>query len=324
MGMRFLARRLGQMVFTFFVILTILFFIFRIMPGDPAAAILDPKMSSEAKDMVRKAFGLDKPIFIQYLVFIKNTLQGDFGRSFYYNKPVVEVVGRRIFPTILLFTLASVLTYAIGIRLGKALAWRRGSLFDTVANFAGLLFYTVFIPWFGFILLWIFSYRLNLLPLAGMLSPELWGYGDASMFQKFWDVVYHLILPVTTLTLVNLASAMLLMRNSMLEVLREDFVVTARAKGLQPQVIRDRHVARNAMLPVITSFALSLAASVSGGVLTEAVFSWPGLGLTLLEAVLNYDYPLLQTAFLFLAVLVLVFNLLADMTYAYLDPRIRY
>ena len=320
---RFILKRLGQIVITLFIIMTFLFLLFRMMPGDPTSMILDPKMPPEAKELIRKEFGLDKPLMAQYLYYLKNTLSGNFGRSFYYPEPVLEIIKKKLPPTILLFTTAVILSYLIGLPLGKSIAWRRGSRFEMGATVFGLFFYTVFIPWFGLIAIWIFSYKLGWFPIGGILTPEVWA-ADVGLFPKIWDVLYHLILPLSVLTLLFFAGSMLLMRNSMLETLREDYILTARAKGLPERVIKNRHAARNAMLPVVTALTLSLAFSLNGGVLTETVFSWPGLGKALVEAVLNHDYPLAQAAFLLLAILVLFANLLADILYAYLDPRIKY
>ncbi len=320
---RFILNRLGQIVITLFIITTFLFLLFRMMPGDPTSMILDPKMPPEAKELIRKEFGLDKPLMVQYLYYLKNTLTGNFGKSFYYPETVLEIVKRKLPPTILLFTTAVILSYLIGLPLGKTIAWRRGSRLEMGATVFGLFFYTVFIPWFGLIAIWVFSYRLGWFPIGGMLTPEVWA-ADVGLFPKIWDVLYHLILPLSVLTLLFFAGSMLLMRNSMLETLREDYILTARAKGLPERVIKNRHAARNAMLPVVTALTLSLAFSLNGGVLTETIFSWPGLGKALVEAVLNHDYPLAQAAFLLLAILVLFANLLADILYAYLDPRIKY
>lgn len=192
-------------------------------------------------------------------------------------------------------------------------------------TFFGLLFYSVFLPWFGLLMIWIFSYKFGVFPLGGMISAELWmARQSVSKITLALDILHHLALPLLVLTIISFAGAMLLMRSSMLETLGEDYIITAKAKGLEDRVIRDKHAARNALLPVVTAFALSLSFSMSGGVLTEVIFSWPGLGREIVAATLNYDYPLAQAAFIFLAAIVLVANLIADVLYAYLDPRIKY
>jgi len=319
----YIARRLLQMVVTLFVILTVLFFLFRLMPGDPASMVLDPKMPPEAKEVLRHQFGLDRPLFTQYLLYLGNVLRGNFGRSFQSARSVLAVIVERLPATLLLFTTASVLSFALGMWIGKLIAWRRGGPLETSCTLLGLSFYTVFLPWFGMLVIWIFAYRLDWFPLGGILTPQLW-IGMASTWAKALDVLHHLALPLFVLTAVMFAGSMLVMRSSMLETLEQDYVTAARAKGLTERVVRNRHAARNAMLPLVTSFTLSLAFSMSGGVLTETVFSWPGLGTELVEAVLSQDFPLAQGAFLLIAVLVLVANLVADVLYVVLDPRIRY
>jgi peptide/nickel transport system permease protein len=320
----FIIRRIYQIIITLFIIMTLLFILFRVMPGDPVAMILDPKMPPEAKALIRQQFGLDKPLWVQYVYYLKNVLTLNFGHSFYYPEPVFDIVMEKLPNTILLFTTAVLLSYLIGLPLGKYIAWRRGSRLEIGITVFGLFFYTIFIPWFGLIMIWIFAYKLGWFPLAGMLTPEIWADKSIGLLPKILDILYHLALPVFVLTLLFFAGSMLLMRNSMLETLREDYIITARAKGLDEKTIRDKHAARNAMLPVVTALTLSLAFSMNGGVLTEKVFSWPGLGRLLIEAVLSHDYPLAQASFLLLAIVVLIANLIADVLYAYLDPRIRY
>lgn len=322
---RYIAGRILQIAVTLFILLTLTFFLFRVMPGDPASMVIDPKMPPEAKAILKKQLGLDEPLHNQYMIYLKNFFRGEFGRSFYYGRPVFEVIMQRLPATILLFTTAAIISWSLGFLLGKIIAWRRGTFLEHFLTFFGLVFYSVFLPWFGLMLIWIFSYKLGLFPLGGMISPELWlERGKVSGVILFMDLLHHLILPIFVLTIVSFAGAMLLMRSSMLETLREDYILTARAKGLKEEVIRDKHAARNALLPVVTALALSLSFSMSGGVLTEVIFSWPGLGREIVAATLNYDYPLAQAAFVFLASIVLVANLIADVLYAYLDPRIRY
>jgi peptide/nickel transport system permease protein len=217
------------------------------------------------------------------------------------------------------------MAYALGINLGRIIAWRRGGKLEYGSTVLGLFFYTMPIFWLGLLAIWVFSYRLDLFPVGGMKSPEIWSAAvDVGVFRKLIDVLYHLFLPLTVFTVWIFTGSMLLMKNSMLETLREDYITTARAKGLSEKKVRDHHAARNAMLPVVTALALSMAFSFNGGVLTETTFSWPGLGSALVEASLNYDYPLAQGAFIMLAGVVLLAVLCADILYAYLDPRIKY
>lgn len=318
----FLIRRLGGAIATWFVVLTLLFFLFRLLPADPASLILDPKMTPEARDLLRRQFGLDRPVHLQYFMYLGNLLQGNFGVSFQTGRPVLETIMERLPPTLLLFTTASVLSFVLGAWCGRIIAWRRGSPVEGALVLAGLSLYTIFLPWFGMLILWIFAFRLRLFPLGGMLSPELW-IGEARVISKALDLLHHLVLPLAVLTATMFAGSMLVMRASLLEILPEQYIMTARAKGLPERIVRDRHAARNALLPLITSFALSLAFSMGGGVLTETVFSWPGLGSEIVKAVLSQDFPMAQAAFLLLAGVVILANLIADLLYGYLDPRVR-
>jgi len=187
----------------------------------------------------------------------------------------------------------------------------------------GLGFWTFFPPWLGLIVIWIFSYRLDLFPLGGMINPEVWAF-NPTLSQKIIDFLHHLALPLMTYVLMWFAGSMLIMRNSMLETLREDYILTAKAKGLKDKVVRDKHAARNAMLPVVTSFSMSIAFSFGGCVLTETVFSWPGIGRTIVQSTLLQDYPLAQASFMVITLAVLIANFAADIVYAYLDPRVKY
>lgn len=313
-----------QIFITALIILVLMFILFRIMPGDPAAMLLDPKWPKEAKDILRRQYGLDKPLHIQFYLYLKNITKGDFGKSFYYGEDVFKIIKEKLPNTILLFTTATLLSFFLGFYLGKVIAWRRNTLTENILTFISLFFYSIFIPWFGLIMIWIFSYHLGWFPIGGLLTPEVFLSPDATLLKKILDVLHHLFLPCFVLTLMSFAGSMLLMRSSMLEVLQEDYIITAYAKGLKENVIRDKHAARNALLPMVTAFTLSLAGSLSGGVLTEVVFSYPGLGRELVSATLNYDYPLAQASFIFLSFVILFANLISDILYAYLDPRVRY
>ena len=323
--LKFIVRRVIEIAITLFIITTLIFILFRLMPSDPASMVISPRMTPELKEILRARFGLDKPLWYQYYIYISNVLRGDFGTSFYWQFDVFDILKARFIPTVLLFTLGYMLAYALGINLGRIIAWRRGGKLEYGSTVVGLFFYTMPIFWLGLLAIWIFSYRLDLFPVGGMKSPEIWSMGvEAGLLTKIGDVLYHLFLPLTVFTVWVFTGSMLLMKNSMLETLREDYIVTARAKGLPEKKIRDHHAARNAMLPVVTALSLAMAFSFNGGVLTETTFSWPGLGSTLVEASLNYDYPLAQGAFIMLAGVVLLAVLIADLLYAYLDPRIKY
>lgn len=320
--MGFLAQRLGQAAITWLIILSLLFFLFRLLPGDPASMVIDPRMTPEARELLRRQFGLDRPLLLQYFLYLGNLLRGEFGYSFQTGRPVVAMIFERLPATLLLFTSASVLSFLLGMWLGRVAAWRRGSPGEGFLTVLGLVLYTVFLPWFGMLVMWVFAFQLGLFPLGGMVSPEVWIAGSG-LVEKALDLLHHLVLPLVVLTATMFAGSMLLMRSSMLDVLGQEFITSARAKGLPERRVRDKHAARNALLPVVTSFALSCAFSMSGGVLTETVFSWPGLGSEIVRAVMSQDFPMAQAAFLFLAGVVLLANVVADVLYVYLDPRVR-
>ena len=321
---KYIGRRLIQIAIIFFVILTVLFLLFRLAPVDPVSRMVDPDMTPEDAEHLISQLGLDQPLGMQYLYYLKNFYTGNFGESFHYGQPVVEIIGDRLPNTILLFTTAIILSALVGVFLGKIASWHKGETTDTVMTIGALATHTIFLPWLGLILIWIFAYKLDWFPITGMLSEEVWLDPDAGLFTKLMDVIHHMILPLTTLFLIHFGSYLLIMRSSMLETLKEDYIVTARAKGLPEKVIQNHHAAPNAALPVVTSVGLSLAFSINGGALTETIFTWPGIGRELVMAVSQNDYPLAQASFLLIAIVVLLSNLVVDTLYAYFDPRIRY
>lgn len=321
---RYIFRRFIEIAIIFFVILTGLFFLFHLAPGDPLNRSLDPSMTSEEEQHLVSQLGLDQPLWTQYVRFVSNFFTGRFGTSFHYGKPVADIIAERLPNTVLLFTSSVILSALIGILLGKSIAWRKGQRVDTVVTISALVCHTLFLPWVALLFIWGLGYKLGAFPLSGMMSPELGIDMQAGFVVKGLDVLHHMALPLFTLFLIQVGSYLLIMRSSMLDTLNEDYIFTARAKGLPEHLIRDRHAAPNAALPVVTSVGLSLAFSINGGVLTEKVFSWPGIGQELVFAVSNNDYPLSLACFLLIALVVLVANLVVDILYAYLDPRIRY
>lgn len=320
----FIARRSVEIVVIFFVILTVLFFLFRLAPGDPVTRMVDPSMTPEEAQLLIEQLGLDQPLAVQYVYFLKNFVKGQMGISFHYGQPVMKIILQRLPNTILLFTSAVLISALVGVWLGKITAWRKGQRADTWITIGALICHTLFLPWLALLVIWLFAFKIGWFPMTGMMSPEIWIDADAGWIHKAMDILHHLALPLVTLFIIHFGSYLLIMRSSMLNTLSEDYIFTARAKGLPEQWIRDRHAAPNAALPVVTSVGLSLAFSINGGALTETVFSWPGIGRELVFAVSNNDYPLAQACFLLIAMVVLVANLIVDVLYAYLDPRIRY
>lgn len=321
---RLMTKRVLEIVLIFFVIQTLLFLLFRLAPGDPVSRMVDPTMTPEDAEYLISQLGLDRPLWSQYLMYLKNFFSGNFGISFHYGRPVEAIIMERLPNTVLLFTTSIVLSCMAGIFLGKISAWNKGRPLDTWLTVVSLICHTLFLPWAALLMIWFFGYKIGWFPLNGMLTPEIWADTSTSFFVRSLDVLHHMALPLFTLCIIHFGSYLLIMRSSMLDTLKEDYILTARAKGLNPKQIRNRHAAPNAALPVLTSVGLSLAFSVNGGALTEIVFSWPGIGRELIFAVSNNDYPLAMAAFLFISIVVLVANLIVDLLYAFLDPRIQY
>ncbi len=321
---RYILRRLVEMAIIFWIIQTVLFFLFHLAPGDPLSRMVDPGMTHEEEMALIAQLGLDEPLGTQYLYFLANFFKGQFGVSFHYGQPVARIIAQRLPNTILLFTTAVILSALAGTWLGKIVSWGKENRLDKTLTISALVCHTLFLPWIAMLMLWLGAFKLGWFPVTGMISPELWIKPQTSFFAKSLDIIHHMLLPMLTLFLIHFGSYLLIMRSSMLDTLTEDYIFTARAKGLPENIIRDRHAAPNARLPVVTSVGLSLAFSINGGALTETVFSWPGIGRELVFAVSNNDYPLALGCFLLIAAVVLVANLVVDVLYGYLDPRIRY
>ena len=379
----YLVRRVGQIVVTLFLIVTLAFFLVQAQPGDYASFYaLNPDLPSDVRDQIRAAFGLDKPLWQQYLIHLKNTFTGNFGVSFgHFPRPVMDVLIERLPRTAVLFLTATVASFYTGFFLGKAIAWRRGGVLEYTATISGATLFTVFTPAFALMMIWVFAFKLGWFPVGKFLDPLIWRNAEVSANYVFshmlitaaayaifsflalfalkrtgriglarlvtpamlvgalvipvaWafsgigglalDILKHMVLPIATLTLISFAGTMLLTRNSMLETVREDYVMAARAKGLPEKLVRDRHAARNALLPVVTSLVYSLIFAIDGSVIIEGVFSWPGTGLTLLQAVRTEDLPLVMGAMVFIGLFALLAHTIVDVLYVYLDPRIRY
>ena len=379
----YLLSRTIQILLTLFAFICIVFFLVNAQPGDISNVYaMNPELPPDARERLQAQFGLNQPLWQQFLVYVKNVFTGSFGVSFsHYPRSVADVIAERLPRTVALFFTATVFSFYLGFLLGKIIAWKRGGWTEYATTLGGVTLYTVFTPWFALMMIWLFAFKAGWFPIGKFLDPILWreapidantlfgrmmltalalsiivfavfvvttrlrvagarliqlgslvvavgvmigvwratGFGDLA-----WDIIKHMILPVFTLTLISFAGTMLLTRNSMLETMREDFVLAARAKGLPEKAVRDKHVARNALLPVVTSLVFSLAFAVDGGVIIESVFSWPGMGQTLVSAAVAEDLPLAVGAFVFVGIFVLLAHLAVDVIYVFLDPRIRY
>jgi len=322
-GTRFLARRVAQALLTVGFIVLLNFILFRMMPGSPERLITrNPNISAEVKAQLRVKWGLDKPMIPdQFVAYLASTAQGDFGLSYKYRgQPVSEVLGSRVWPTVILFGLGEVIAIVAGMALGAYAGWRRGGRVDYVGNGLSLILYAT--PYFvlGMFLLILFASTLQWFPTNGMLSA---GARYDSFVDQLLDFGHHLVLPLATVSLGLIGLYSILMRSSIIETLSEDYIQTARAKGLKDGHILRAHALPNAMLPAVTIVAIQFGYVIAGAITAEVVFNWPGIGTLTVDALSARDYPVLQGIFLLLAVSVVVANLLADLIYGLLDPRVR-
>ncbi len=314
--------RFFQMLLVLWVVATILFFLFRLMPGDPTLAYIDTTFTLEQRQQLMKAFGLDRPLPEQYLIYLKNLVTGQFGDSFHHRQPVIQVLAGVLPNTIVLTLTGLLVAYIFGTLVGAWLAWKRGTWVEAVTIPAVLTLRAAPEFWLGMILLAVFGFHLGWFPSGGANSA---GATYATEWGRLLsrDFLWHLVLPAATLALYLQGLPLLLMRSNMLDVMSEDFITMARMKGLSQWSIIMRHAARNALLPVATAFALGLGGIVGGNlVVVETVFSWPGLGRLLVGAVASSDYPVAQGAFFLIAVILVSMNFIADLLYTSLDPRV--
>ena len=317
----FLFRRLVHGVIILIGLSILMFTLLVFTPGDPVEllAASNPDIRPEDVAGLRKYYGLDDPSYVRYFKWARSVLKGDLGYSRTYGTPVTKIIGERLRNTMTLLATAVAVAFAIGVTAGIYSALHQYSVADyavTIAAFAG---HSVPVFWQGIVFILLFAVWKPWFPAGGMLTP-----GVSPGWPAFWDRMWHLVLPVAVLATSGMAAWARYMRSSMLEVIRQDFVRTARAKGNPEQVVINRHALRNALIPIITLVALSIPGILNGAVLTETVFSWPGMGLLLFQAVLGHDYNVAMAVLLFLALMTVVFNLVADVAYAMADPRIRY
>ena len=304
---------------TIFVAITINFFLFRILPGSAVSDLSRvPHASPKLQHALTVEFGLDKPKWQQYLIYLKELFHGNMGVSFTYQQPVSHLLLADLKNTIPMVTVGTVAAIVVGVFTGVLSAWRRGSAPDQVSTHTAIFFYAFPTQWLGLMLLILFA---GILPAAGMSNPFV--FGTEPFWQHMGDIGIHMLLPAATLMLTAYGSYTLVVRSSMLETLGEDYVLTASAKGLPTRRIVWRHAVRNALLPMITLIALELGFIVGGVLLIEVIFSWPGIGLAMYQAIGERDYPMLEGGFLILAISVIVLNFIADLVYFRLDPRIR-
>ena len=323
----FIARRLLGAIPLVLGIATIIFFVVNLAPGDPADRFSSPNMSFETREQIRVNMGLDQPIHIRYVRWLGALAQGDLGVSFSRNRPVTDIIQELLPNTLLLSFTAIGLAFVLGILLGILQAVRQYSLLDSIASIVGLFFYSMPSFWLALMMVLVFSLFATVggwpiyFPASDIQSID---YVFLSPFEKVQDRLMHLALPATSLALVLAAGIARYTRTSMLEEIRQDFVRTARAKGLSEPVVIFKHTLRNALIPVITLVGLYLPFLFSGTVFIESVFAWPGMGKLVVDAILQRDYPIIMGGSLVFAMMVVVGNLVADVLYAVVDPRIRY
>jgi ABC-type dipeptide/oligopeptide/nickel transport system permease component len=306
---------------TVFVAITLNFVLFRSLSGDATMALRCRQCTQEFKEYQRRQLGLDKSKWAQYKIYLGDLAHGNLGRSLRTEEPVTNALWGPVKNTVPMVALGTLFSIVFGIATGVVAAWRRGTAADRAALWGGLGFYSMPPQWLGLVIVLFVAGRLGL-PTSGVKDPTLGILGNPSLFTIAVDRLEHMLLPALTLGLVIFGEYTLIVRSAMLETLGEDYILTSRAKGLSNWATVWRHGFRNAMLPVITLVALSLGFIIGGAITVEYVFSYPGIGLLIVEAIDQRDYPVLQAAFLLLTLSVIFFNLVADLLYFKLDPRV--
>jgi peptide/nickel transport system permease protein len=316
-GADYIVKRTAFALVTIFIAVSLNFVLFRLAPGSAVSNLSRvPHATQELRQALKRQFGLDKSRGKQYVIYLEQLTHGNLGVSFENEQPVSKNLQTAILNTLPMVALGTLFAIVVGTLTGVIAAWRRGTPVEGATVTTALGFYSMPTHWLGLMLVILFT---GILPTGGMtndflINPSFWTHAK--------DVLSHMVLPSLTLGLVLFGEYTLIVRSAMLETLGEDYILTARAKGLRPWAIVRKHALRNAMLPIVTLVALSLGYIVAGAILIETVFSWPGVGRAVYDAVLNRDYPMLQGAFLFLTISVVFFNLVADLLYYKLDPRI--
>lgn len=325
---RFIVTRVIQAAITLFVVTSLVFVLFELMPGDPLSRFLaDPRIRPETIQSLQQRFGLDQPLWVRYLSFLRNMFTFDFGLSFQFNQPINGILAQAIPRTLLLFGTATILEYLIGTKLGSLIAWRRGGVLEGTTVVSGLFFYNMPSFWIGLISIWIFAFSWRLFPLGGFSRPdetaEAFGLDSSGWVLPIVDWGWHMALPLIVLVAISAAGVVLLMRTSLLEVMGEDYILTAKAKGLSERIVRRRHANRNAYLPIVTSFTISMAFAINGAIILEQIFTYQGVGWYFLQSIFNQDHFLAGATLYIISLLVIFGNLAADLMYAWLDPRVR-
>lgn len=313
----FITKRTIYMVIQLLIILTLIFLLFEALPLKPMDRLrLNPQIKPTQIEYVEHLYGYDKSPSERYFLYMRNMLTFNFGFSFQNLVPVWDLVAERLPRTLLLVGGSTIIAYGIGIVIGALIAWRRGGIGDRSTVVTSLFFYNMPTFWLGLILIYVFAFTYKLFPLSGFHDPN-------SQYPYWLDVLWHTALPLIVLTIVSLGGTILLARTGMLDVMGENYITTAYAKGLKERTVLYKHAARNAMLPVVSSFILSFVFSVGGAIITESVFSYEGIGLLFIRSLTQLDYPVCMATTYIISMLVVVGNFVGDLIYAWLDPRVR-
>jgi peptide/nickel transport system permease protein len=319
MSARFVTGRVLASLVTLAFVVVFNFFLFRVIEGDPVANLFRGRnLTDVQRARLTRQFGLDKPLGGQFVAYVEQTAQLNLGRTYTDNQPVLSEIARKAGPTIALVGVSTVLSAVFGILAGIASAWRRRTPTDYSLTTLTMATYSMPDFWIGMLLLTVFGVALGWFPVGGIVDPS----SNATGLPKLADQARHMVLPAATLTIAYAGEYSLIMRSSLIDTMREDYLVLARAKGLRDALVRNRHAVPNALLPVVTLLAINFGFVLSGAIAVETIFSWPGLGLATYDALQGPDLPLLQGLFLVFSAAVIVFNLLADLLYAKLDPRV--
>lgn len=321
---RYLVKRLAVSVVVIWALLTLLFVLLKMMPGSFATQLLNPNLDPEDIQRIRERYGLNDPLWMQYLKWLRNYAMLNFGYSMQSTEPVVDIIARRLPRTLVLFGTAYLINLTVGTLTGIEFGWRRGTALDKTGFGVGLTLYSVPFFWLGWLLLLVFAYEgfgVSVFPTAHMTTAFTSVFSAVGLVT---NVLWHLVIPAASLAMVGWAGNMLVMRTSMQEVMDKEYITTARAKGLSPTVVKYKHAARNALIPVATQAIIAIAFIIDGSVIVETVFSWPGIGALLVDAVLDRNFTVALASFFMLGVLIVTLRLLTDIAYTYLDPRIKF
>jgi peptide/nickel transport system permease protein len=317
---RYIIRRLVQNAFLLWLLASLMFVLFRLLPGDPVTIILSPELSEETRQAMRAAWGLDRPLWSQYLTYVANLAQGELGISFHYQQPVWDVLEDKIVNTLVLMIPSTAVAVVVGILGGMYFGWRHGSRIEQLGLLLPPVIRGLPVFWLGILLLMAFSYGLHWFPNGGMRSMGTFVTDRWQLFLS-WDFLWHLTLPFLCMTITSLPEPMLIMRSSLLETRGEDYLELIEAKGVSEWVVL-KHAARGSMLPVMTWVFHMFGYAMASTVVIEIVFAWPGLGREIVTAVNAHDYPVVQAAFFLISAIIISLNLVMDVLYGVLDPRV--